>query len=73
MDDLVEPSHGEQAEWPDATFAYVHGLLARIEALQAELAAIARFGKDNPGHGYSCARMAESALERGKYKDRNDG
>jgi hypothetical protein len=30
---LCEPSNAEQADWPDATRDYVHGLEAAIEAL----------------------------------------
>lgn len=35
---------------------------AEIERLREALRGIAKFGKRNSGCGYSCARMAESAL-----------
>ena len=36
IDDLIEPSDVEQAEWPQATEAYVRGMENRIGELEAE-------------------------------------
>lgn len=43
-----------------------------IMEISAALRNIASFGKRHPGHGYTCARMAEQALA-GQYRDTDIG